>query len=267
MSQDRNTELVEISKALETLGKYTADFNSKQTIATLVDRFTITPDLKKNVIAFHTNLNEAIGKNFQNLLNSDATIPEGFKNIILKEKESEKKAIEQNLNNNPILKNTNLPTNILNLFDNSQTLKVKYKYFEYKYVYLNLFLLGFIEKTMETLHGFSTITQSYIKNKDAVQQETITSLITLLNQILNNANITLNDDDELTIKKMMDEIKIQTEKNLADLQMKEKETVDKIKTELAKATPASTTSPTALGGKRGGFVRGSSTFPQTFYEL
>jgi len=108
------------------------------------------------------------------------------------------------LENNPGVKGS-----VQDIFTNITTMKSKYKFFEYKYIQLNLFVLIFIQHTFETMDHFVSSIIAYTMTRDKVRQDSLKELVELLVRIMNQAELTIRDEDFAVINNMMSMVETQ----------------------------------------------------------
>ena len=142
----------------------------------------------------------------------DTKLPEYLKTIYDEKLENLKKEISEStfLQKDPASK-----SNIVGIFNNIAILKSKYKYFEYKYIQLNLFMVIFIQHVFKTLDRFINTVLSYIVAEDKKRSDTLSKLINLLINIMNQADLTINQNDFNAIDKLM---------SVVEKEVKEKQT-------------------------------------------
>jgi len=207
---------------------------------------------------------------------------------------------------NPIVKkDQQMSTSIQSLFTDITGLKSKYRYFEYRYIQLNLFLIVFIQHTYFTMDNFINTVLSYTVARDRDREESVRELINLLLRIMKEAELNIDQKDFETIDQLMSVI----EKQIQDKQVKLGEAVEQarvgaldemLKIVMANHDVFSQQTVDDFGdsqhtirntnanvnqninvnqnsrrkeaeksqfGQYGGFVKGHSTFPQAFYDL
>jgi hypothetical protein len=132
---------------------------------------------------------------------------------------------EQILKNPVVSKDTQVASSIQNIFTDITGLKSKYKYFEYRYIQLNLFLIVFIEHTYSTMENFINTVLSYTVTRDKMRQDSLKELINLLLRIMREAELDIDQKDFETIDQLMSVIK----KQIKNKQVKLGEAVEKAK--------------------------------------
>lgn len=112
--------------------------------------------------------------------------------------------LKQEINDSPIIQFDEVSKkNIDNIFNNITTLKSKYRYFEYKYIQLNIFMLIFIEHTFKTMDDFVDSIVSYVIEHDSKRSDTIRSIVSKLLNIINEADLKINKEDFTTLNNLM----------------------------------------------------------------
>lgn len=164
-------------------------------------------------------------------------------------------------------------------------MKVRYKFFEFKYIELNLFMIllmqhiySAMDKFVDNVIEFNTLRDA---NRQAIMKDTVNAMV----QILNTANLDLNAKDFEHLTKLMDDVRSDISKKTIELEDKKKmlmtTTSEELKTLIESLTPSLKENiknilinpQSQQGGKKkdykanGGFVRDHSKFPQAFYDI
>lgn len=189
--------------------------------------------------------------------------------------------------------NENFKEPLDKIFGNIFTLKMRYKYFEYKYIEMNIFILLFVQKVYELMDSFTNNVLEYNKNRDESREKMMTDFLNLMVNIMSASDLQLDANGFNQINKMMENIK-------SDLSNKEKDLNDKLgkitegvtnnlslliqnlttgdiktltetdKTKLKSLLDQSTTSQGQGSTSNrffGGFVREGSSLPKDFYNV
>ncbi len=189
--------------------------------------------------------------------------------------------------------NENFKEPLDKIFGNIFTLKMRYKYFEYKYIEMNIFILLFVQKVYELMDSFTNNVLEYNKNRDESREKMMTDFLNLMVNIMSASDLQLDANGFNQINKMMENIK-------SDLSNKEKDLNDKLgkitegvtnnlslliqnlttgdiktltetdKTKLKSLLDQSATSQGQGSTSNrffGGFVREGSSLPKDFYNV
>lgn len=172
--------------------------------------------------------------------------------------------------------NTTIGKNVQTIVGTIVSLKAKYAFFEYKYIQLNIFLLAMIRNMYSILQDVMTNIVQVVIEREKKRSIEMEKIFELMKQMMMNADmqITPNDFDIISgmIGKLKEEAQAgfdQTNKTAAETYKKLNDTISVLGT--AAVPGASSTIPAGGSSKKtkqkGGFVRGSSSFPQSFFDL
>lgn len=287
LSKDTITKFNEFSKVLNMLGE-----NDPALVTTYIDEYNnnrdtpdnlklvLTPNMKDQISRFHSNVVEfaTVQGNFQSTNDKIkaqlSTGNEVVNNILPKAVSKQMEGSVADLNKyveevRPFLnKNPQLDSNVKGIIDTVVNLKSRYSFFEYKYIQLNIFMLALFSNYNKIILSLVTDVTGLVKSHEKAMNGKIDDAFKLVLALLNTNQISTQDLD--SISNVFNEMKKKLEQDT-------KETVAKINTastdikdtlEAIKNVSASPSAPTASGGaQQGGFVRGSSSFPQSFFEL
>jgi uncharacterized protein (UPF0305 family) len=318
-----------VKEQITKLGDYVSLFNSNDVtpLLQIVKDYKIdlknasgnTYDLKniENIVSkFHGNLLEQISKEFPTLSKeeqdkklSNVLKNKGLSKYLTTNQDNEIVSWKDKiLQNSLVKKDTEMSNSVNSIFDGLTGLKSKYKYFEYRYIQLNLFLIIFIQHTYTIMDNFINTVLAYTITRDRAREESVKELIDLLLKIMKSAELNINQKDFEAIDQLMSviqnqikdkEVKLDKAINEArtgaldemlkvivnNSEMFKTETFDNISASSSTSTSSRATSisggfvrgssifpevntsssiPTTI---KGGFVRGSSVFPQAFYDL
>jgi len=238
------------------LTEYLQSSNSRKYDETLNKMYK---DGKENVEEIFTSLQEYYGSDMQESLNKILESP-------------------------GITANEKMKTGLTSITSSIQNLKVKYRFFEYKYIQLNIFLILFIQKSYSSIDEFVTNVLAFNKQRDEIREKVISDLLDAMIKIMGAADLQLKTDDFNHLNKLLGDLSESMRKKEEDLQKKIKMTEDVTKENL-KGFVDAITDATAVDLKKlldskystrdtrnsstqnGGFIRGSSMMPQAFYSL
>lgn len=264
------------------------------------DGLVISDDIKKALLTFHnavlsqidlsqidgnlslTDLDKQKQKDakFVELMNKNKENPkenleEIFKLLgqsVTKELDEKKKIIMQSQG---ISESKEMQAGVESIMGNVKSLKVKYKYFEYKYIELNIFLILFVQHVYATMHTFVNNIIEFNKQRDDAREKIIQDTMKLMAGILGEGEQGLNVVDTNTLRELT--TKVQNVMKQKDDAMKQrldemvKVSTDNIQGFLSALTDATKGTMQAQLNQQpqqqGGFVRDHSRFPQAFYDL
>ena len=262
--------------------------------------FELSEPIKKSLVEFHTAILSGIdtatmteeGKNAKYLEIMSSPVGDKVKNIesifkILgdnygKDLEEKKKIIMQSQG---IVDSKEMQGNVETIMNSVKGLKVKYKFFEYKYIELNIFLILFVQQVYKSMDSFVNNVVAFNKQRDATREQLIRDTLKIMLGILTAADLQINPNDFEYLTGMMDKLKSHMDDKNKELETKMRDLVA-ITTDNLSGFLGALTEPTkidlmkqlqqdpklqqaaqAQGVLRGGFVRDGSMFPQAFYDL
>ena len=168
--------------------------------------------------------------------------------------------------------------NIETIMNSVKGLKVKYKFFEYKYIELNIFLILFIQQVYKSMDAFVNNIVAFNKQRDFTREQLIKDTLKIMLDVLTAADLQINPNDFDHITGMMDKLKIHMDKKNNELDTKMRDLVDVTSNNLSGFLDAMSDTTKKqmyeqlkedprIESMRGGFVRDGSMFPQAFYDL
>jgi hypothetical protein len=229
-----------VKQQIDRLSEYVSFFNKNDVDSLLSVVDTYASDLKTStgqtyqlsnikrfVAKFHEELLEKITKDSPNLTAEEkkAQLGEKLKDSklpdILKTTYDERlsKLKTEILGSPLVVKDRQMGQSIDRIFTDITGIKSKYKYFEYRYIQLNLFLIVFIQHVFSTMDKFINSVLAYTVTRDRTRQDSLRQLIDLLLEIMRQAELNIDQKDFEAIDKLMSvvetEIK-QKQKNLGE---------------------------------------------------
>lgn len=202
---------------------------------------------------------------------------------------------QQILSSTGIKEDSDLGKDINSIIGNITSLKVKYKYFEYKYIEMNLFLILFIQKVYQSMDDFTTNVLEFNRMRDEARDKAMKDTLNAMVQIIQSADLELNPDDFKHVNTLMNKVQSDMEGKEKALQAKMNDLVtitsknmsafidtltnatkQEFQAELGKRGAPSASAPrsASMPGNAsmdypmyGGFLRSGTMLPQTFYEL
>lgn len=244
----------EVKDQIDKISEYVKIFNTndahalleivkdyKLNLETLTNRQYDLGNIDKFVTSFHQELLNKISSDNPRYSNSEkrnmlkqqlkenTKLPEYLKNMYDESLEKKKTEI---MSFPLIAKDNETKKNVDALFTNITSLKSKYKYFEYRYIQLNLFLIIYTQHTFTTMDNFVNNILFYIKQKNDAQRDAIKKLIALLLQIMNQAELTIDQKNFEVIDDLMSVMEKQLLEKEDYLSSKLESTTEKAKGEL-----------------------------------
>ena len=234
-----------VREQITKLNEYVANFNQGDTEALLkvVDSYsdqlkkylpnTTVKGIKEYIAKFQTELIQELQKEYPN--ETQEQIKERMlaklrdKQLVnyLQNKNDGKmtKLKEEITNNNIVAGNKPAQTNINSIFTNISQMKAKYRYFEYKYVRMNLFMVVFIQHVLTTMNNFVVSIVEYVYREQSEKQKALVSLVKQLLELIEKSDMTISTDDFQRIDDLMGAV----ESQLKDANKKLDQAVDKAK--------------------------------------
>lgn len=313
LGQDVSAKVVEVSKMFEALNSndakglldYVNKMNEKLK-ASGQSELVITPAIRDSLLKFHEVVLsqidselEAKNENGYTSLVDDKKLErkkaeyaeimkkdpqEGIFRVlgegVGKELADKKKTI---LESPGIADNEKMKKGVDDIIKSVTSIRVKNKYFEQKYIELNIFLILFVQHVYETMHNFVENVIAYNTIRDANREKIVDNIIETMKKLLgdadpNNTNQNIKDVNLLLgqvkesvkardeqMKKRLDEMVAVSTANLSQF-------LGALTPQLLGEIKGATPQPQSSSGgssqrQRGGFVRDHSRFPQAFYDL
>lgn len=214
-------------------------------------RDILTPELVGKVTDMHNKILAQIGDEKEIASNA------ALRNVMYKvvDEDTDKKLAaflqDPSIGKNPLIKDE-----MKSLTSSIKNIGTRYKYFEYKYIQLNLFVIGFIQHVYETMSSFIETNMEYFEARENYRTELTLDFIAALKKLLeaNDLNITDKEIDDLNklMTAMKDDVNEKRKETKEKMQMiadaniksindyveKYKENVYKEETSKAEATPS-----------------------------
>ncbi len=213
-----------VKSQIDKLSEYVSMFNSNDVkpLLQVIDDYKINLEtstgkkyelnnVKTFVGKFHQELLDKIAKDFPTMTEQekqlklseklkDKTLPDYLKNIY----DNKLGELRGEVMKSPIVaKDAKMTQSIDRIFTDITGLKAKYKYFEYKYIQLNLFLIVFIQHTYTTMDNFINTVLAYTVSRDTSRSDALRELINLLLEIMKQAELNIDQKDFDSIEQLM----------------------------------------------------------------
>jgi hypothetical protein len=256
LSQSKNTQPVVVQqKALDLTPQFTAPdgivekikglgdvinfFNDNDTssIENFIDTYNkqvsakeqidIGPEIKGLMLGFHNQLLEVIDGQLIGATTSE-------KQQVLKSKLKDNKALNDMLRLYYNQKMQDIETRVLNdevvrsnpeitetvrvIMNNVKSLKVKYKFFEYKYIQLNVFMIVFIQYVYNSMGKFIVDVIAYNQARDAIRQEMTQKIFKVTQEIMGASEMQLKPQDAEAINRMIVNLQDKVQRDQKEIQ-------------------------------------------------
>lgn len=237
-----------VKQQIDKLSEYVSYFNSndvtplikviddyKMNLETSTGKHYDLNNVKTFVGKFHQELLEKISKDFPDINEQekqaklseklrDKSLPDYLRNIY----DNKLGDLRTEILKSPLVqKDSKMTTNIERIFTDITGIKSKYKYFEYRYIQLNLFLIVFIQHTFNTMDKFINSVLAYTVQRDTFRNDALRKLIDLLLQIMRQAELDIDQKDFESIEALMSVV----EGSIKDKQVKLNQAVEKARVE------------------------------------
>jgi hypothetical protein len=192
------------------------------------DRIELGPEIKSTMLNFHNELLSVIDQQ----MGTNAT--DSQKEEILKSKLKDNKALNEMLKlyyskkledvetrvlGDEMVKNsTELSSTVKVILGNVKALKVKYKFFEYKYIQLNIFMIVFVQYVYNSMTKFIVDIIAYNQARDAIRQEMTRKIFKATQEILGASDVELKPQDAAAINKMISSLQERVQKDQREIQ-------------------------------------------------
>lgn len=176
-------------------------------------------------------------------------------------------------------KNDIMKQNISTVAENIKSLKVRYKFFEYKYMQLNIFMILLVQHVFVTMDDFVSQVMTFSQQRDIMRDEMLKKTFGMINEIMTAADIGIDANQFTQMNGLLEQLSNEAKE-------KEKLMNEKVK---ALSEIAHTSLQHFIGNlseasqndariylnsqtkgftpsMRGGFPKGSSHFPPSFFE-
>lgn len=255
LSQSKNTQPVVVQqKALDLTPQFTAPegivekikglgdvinfFNDNDTssIENFIDTYNkqvsakeqidIGPEIKGLMLGFHNQLLEVIDGQLIGATNTE-------KQQVLKSKLKDNRAlndmlrlyynqkmqdVETRVLNDEIVKsNPEITETVRVIMNNVKSLKVKYKFFEYKYIQLNVFMIVFIQYVYNSMGKFIVDVIAYNQARDLIRQEMTQKIFRATQEIMGASEMQLKPQDAEAINKMIVNLQEKVQKDQKEI--------------------------------------------------
>lgn len=276
----------DVNDKVKKLNTYINDFNTNdtKTLLSVIKEFQEKTNktsgtnynfdqIEQFILNFHQSLqkeldNSGDNRKINDILNNDDSLKK-YLNEMKTHKTDE--IFKDIMNNDTVKGNGLLQTNIKNILDNINNMNIKHKFFEYKYIQINLFLIIFIQHTMSTMQDFIEKVTQYSLLRDAKKRDSVDSLVNVLLQMLNDSRVQLDPENFNIINNMMKTINTDISTNQKNLNSKINQIKESSFNDIVKFLYNNAFTEQNIVSKlpemTGGFIKDHSVIPQEFYNL
>lgn len=208
----------------ESLAKFVDVYN--QQVATK-DKIELGPELKNLMMGFHNQLLTVIDSQFitataqekQQVLKSKLKDNKQLNEMLGMYYNEKLKAIEARvLGDEAVRSNPQLIETVKAILNNVKSLKVKYKFFEYKYVQLNIFMIVFIQFVYNSMTKFIVDVIAYNTARDAIRQEMTQKIFAATRDIMSASDLQIRPEDSDAITKMITNLQEKVKNDQVEIQ-------------------------------------------------
>jgi hypothetical protein len=249
----------------------------------------ISEPIKKALLEFHN----AILTNIDKTMLTDEDKNDKFKSIIsskdydnifkqlgdhyVKDLDMKKAEI---LKSKGIVESKEMSESISVIINSVKNLKVKYKFFEYKYIELNIFLILIIQKAYVVIDEFVKNVLDFNSQRDVMREKVLKDTLNIMTSILDAADLQIQPNDFEYLTSMMDKVSADIKEKDETFKQKltsfkdvaNQEILDIVKgmssTDQDKLLESLQSAKEQRNRQlQGGFLRGQSSLPQAFYDI
>jgi hypothetical protein len=191
------------------------------------DQIDIGPEIKSMMMGFHNQLLEVIDGQLIGATSSE-------KEQVLKSKLKDNKQLNEMLrmyynkkmqdvetlvlNDEVVKNNPEITDTVKVILNNVKSLKVKYKFFEYKYIQLNVFMIVFIQYVYNSMTKFIVDVIAYNQARDAIRQEMTQKIFRATQEIMGASDMELKPQDAEAINRMITNLQDKIKKDQQEIQ-------------------------------------------------
>jgi hypothetical protein len=192
------------------------------------EKIDLGPEVKSLMLSFHNQVLEVIDSQ----LGANSTPEE--KQAVLKAKLKDNKQLNEMLkmyydkklmdfetkvfSDETVRDNPEVMSTVSNIMNNVKSLKVKYKFFEYKYIQMNVFLIVFIQYVYNSMSKFIVDVIAYNQTRDAIRQEMTKKIFEATQKILGATDIQMKPEDADTINRLIFNLQQKVQKDQTEIQ-------------------------------------------------
>jgi hypothetical protein len=192
------------------------------------EKIDLGPEVKSLMLSFHNQVLEVIDSQ----LGANSTPEE--KQAVLKAKLKDNKQLNEMLkmyydkklmdfetkvfSDETVRDNPEVMSTVSNIMNNVKSLKVKYKFFEYKYIQMNVFLIVFIQYVYNSMSKFIVDVIAYNQTRDAIRQEMTKKIFEATQKILGASDLQMKPEDADSINRLIFNLQQKVQKDQTEIQ-------------------------------------------------
>lgn len=179
---------------------------------TAKEQIELGPEIKGMMMTFHNQLLEVIDSQMvgatssekQNVLKSKLKDNKQLNDMLKMYYNQKLQDVETSVLNDEMVRgNKDISDTVKIILNNVKSLKVKYKFFEYKYIQLNVFMIVFIQYVYNSMSKFIVDVIAYNQTRDAIRQEMTQKIFKATQEIMGASDMVLKPSDAEAINKMI----------------------------------------------------------------
>lgn len=159
--------------------------------------------------------------------------------------------------------NPDVRDKVTTIVSSMSTIKSKLRFFEHRYVQLNVFLIVFVQHAVTTIQRFIETSMRYTLARDKARNAAVMDLVTKMLDIIGQADFTVDPKDIAALDALVKNVETELKKQQTTL----KTSIEREKTQaiddLLKIIPNSAATAQQSGGA---LTRAMSAMPLTFYR-
>ena len=198
-------------------------YNQKVTSA---EKIELGPEVKGMMMSFHNQLLEVIDTQLvgaspsekQQVLKSKLKDNKQLNEMLRLYYNQKMQDVEERVLGDEVVKgNKDISDTVKTIMNNVKSLKVKYKFFEYKYIQLNVFMIVFIQYVYNSMSKFIVDVIAYNQTRDAIRQEMTQKIFQATQEIMGASDIQLKPEDADAINKMIGNLQDKVKKDQQEI--------------------------------------------------
>jgi hypothetical protein len=200
------------------------DYNKK---VASKDKIDLGPEIKNLLLSFHNQLLTVIDGQVvgatpaekQQILKSKLKDNKQLNEMLSLYYNDKLRSIETRvLNDETVRGNKELGDTVKTILGNVKSLKVKYKFFEYKYIQLNIFMIVFIQYVYNSMTKFIVDVIAYNQVRDAFRQEMTQKIFDATKQIMSTSDIQIKPQDADAVNKLIQGLQDKVKRDQEEIQ-------------------------------------------------
>lgn len=191
------------------------------------EQIDLGPEIKGMMMGFHNQLLQVIDGQLigatpsekQQVLKSKLKDNKQLNEMLRMYYNQQLQDVEKRVLNDEMVKsNPEITETVRVIMNNVKSLKVKYKFFEYKYVQLNVFMVVFIQYVYNSMSKFIVDVTAYNQARDAIRQEMASKIFKATQEIMGASDMQLKPQDAEAINRMLTNLQEKVQKDQKEIQ-------------------------------------------------